>query len=385
MGFADSSTSPWFASGTVTSPEARYALAAAFAKATSSAVNAETGVVPASSGPFTPSSNGTALAPSVSVAPGQCVVQTAVGGTYVCTLPAAVTVTVDTPLPSGANTRKDVLCARVLDSEAGDGLGSTGRLRLETVTGTAGVSPSTPSTPSGYLALYVITVNSSGALTLSDVRSYTRGVGGARFVQTGDTRDGSHTGDLRIFATGQIDAWLSSAWITIVAPAVWTQTTVAYTYAGNGGSVAQGTVGFGAAGTSIVRYKRTGNDLTVSYQATWSGNNDYSGGVGQIWTVLPNSWVTPAGRKQWLTCELWARTPDNSWSGDFVGQAYVAAASNVVQPYFQTNVGDVPVSMLPYKIADSIGVPGHSVPYNGSGRFAEGGSINIYGTIELAS
>jgi hypothetical protein len=163
---------------------------------------------------------------------------------------------------------------------------------------------------------------------------------------------------------------------------VWTQVNVAYTYDGGGGRP-KGTVNFGTGGSSTVRYKRSENDLTVSYAAVWGSAGD--GGVGNISTVLPNNWVTPSGRKQWLTCELWARTDDNSWSGDFTGLAYIAPGSNVVVPYFQTNVGDVPVAMRPYRIATSSGVPGNSIPNVGGSRFAQGGSMNIFGTIELAS
>jgi hypothetical protein len=121
----------------------------------------------------------------------------------------------------------------------------------------------------------------------------------------------------------------------------------------------------------------------VSYQATWGTSGD--GGAGDITTTLPNGWSTPNGRKQWLTCELYAHTPDFSWSGDFVGQAYVAPGSNIVRPYFMTNVGDVPTSMLPYRIAANVGVAGNSIPNVGAGRFAQNGSLNVYGTIELAS
>lgn len=378
MGFADSSSSPWFASGTVTSAEARHALSATFSKSPTSAVQGEAGVIPASSSPFGLASNGTAGLPSVAVAPGQCVVVNSVGGTYVCTLPASVTVFIDTPLPSGGNTRRDVLCARVLDSEAGDGGGLTGRLRLETVTGTAAISPTTPSVPSGWLPLFVITVNSSGGLTFSDVRSYTRGVGGVRFCRAGDTRAGSHVGDLRVFETGQIDAWLSGSWITIVAPTVWSQANVNYTYAGNGGSTPQGTVGFGTGGSSFVRYKRNGNDLSISYAARWGTQGTYNGGVGDITTVLPNGWVTPSGRDQWIPCQIWVN--NSAASIDVAGMALIQAGSNIVRPHFP-----IAGPIDPYRIASQVGVAGASVPRI-TGGFAEGGAIHIGpATIEIAS
>jgi hypothetical protein len=308
MAFADSTASPWFASQTLNSNEARYGLSAAFAKPPSSAVNGEGGVIPSATSPFALTSNGTSSNPSVAVAPGQCVVVNSVGGTYVATLPSSVTVSLDLPLPSGGNTRKDLVCARVIDQEAGDGSGLSNRLRLETVTGTSAASPTTPSAPAGWLALWVVTVTSAGTLTFSDVRSYTRGVGGVRFVQANDTRDGSHTGDLRIFATGKIDFWTGTAWVSIVAPAVWTQTNVAYTYAGNGGSVPTGSVNFGTGGSSFVRYKRQGNDLSMSYMAKWGTPGTQSGGVGNISTVLPNGWQGTSAGDQWVPCHIWVKS-----------------------------------------------------------------------------
>lgn len=378
MGFADSTASPWFASQTITSNEARFALAAAFAKPPSSAINAEGGVVPSATSPFALTSNGTSSNPSVAVGPGQCVVVNNIGGTYVCTLPSAVTVTLDTPLPSGSNTRKDLLCGRVLDQEAGDGSGQVNRLRLEVVTGTSAATPTTPSAPSGWLPLWTITVNSSGALTFTDSRTYTRGVGGVRFVQQNDNRDGSHQGDLRIFATGKIDAWLGSAWLTIVAPAVWTQTNVNYTYGGNGGSVPSGAVNFGSGGSSFVRHKRQGNDLSMTYMAKW-GTSGFNGGVGNISTVLPNGWQGTSAGDQWVPCHIWVR------SGvavlDIAGMALIQAGSNGVSPFFPL-AGPI----APYKIADAPGVPGHSVPQVGSSAYAEGGALHIGpATIELSS
>lgn len=377
MGFADSTASPWIANASVTSAEARYAAAAAFAKPPSSAFQAEGGIVPSATSPFALSSNGTGSAPSVSVAPGQVVVVNSIGGTYVCTLPSSVTVNLDTPLPSGSNTRRDLLCARVLDAEAGDGSGQGNRLRLETVTGTSAATPTTPVAPSGWEPLFVITVNSSGGLTFSDSRRYTRGVGGVRFVQINDTRDGSHQGDLRIFATGQIDAWLGVKWITIVAPAVWSQVNVNYTFAGGGGATV-GTVGFGTGGSSYVRYKRIGNDLMISYAARWGTPGTYNGGAGDITTVLPNGWVTPAGRDQWIPCQIWVN--NTAASIDVAGMALIQASSSIVRPHFPRGG---PID--PYRIASSVGVAGNSVPFI-AGGMAEGGAIHIGpATIELAS
>lgn len=382
MGFADSPVSPWFSSGTVTSSEARYAMAAPFSKGPTSAIQGEPGVIPSSVSPFNLTSNGTASFPSVAVGAGQCVVVNAIGGTYVCTNPSSLTVTLETPLPAGSNTRRDLLCARVIDQETGDGSGLEGRLRLETVTGTSATSPSTPTAPPGYLPLWIITVNSSGALSFSDVRTYTRAVGGLRFVRSGDTRDGSHQGDTRIFGTGQIDIWTGTAWLTIVSPAVWSQVDVNLTYAGNGGSVPQGTVALGTGGfmQHVCRYKRTGNDLQVSYSFWWSrdpANAGYNGGVGPITTTLPNGWTSVPARDHWLQAQLWVNQPGNVF--DVQGLALIQSNSNIVRPYFPYG-GPI----IPYKIADSIGVPGHSVPLV-NGGFAQGGTLHISGLVELSS
>lgn len=393
MGSADSAIRPWIANSTVTSPAARHALGAAFQASASSAIVPEVGVLPgggsAANAAFVPTSNGTSGAPSVSVAPGKAVVQSALGHVYECTWDTAKTVLLDTPLPSAGTTRIDVLCGRVLDTEA-DGGGVAGTFRVQTVTGTAAASPAVPSIPAGYLPLYRMTLANSGAISnITSVRAWARGAGAPRLVEVGDTVAGAYPGDLRHFADGRIDAWTGTAWITSVAPAAWTQVNVAYSYAGFGANPS-GTCSFGSTGTSICRYKRAGNDLTVSYEARWGGTG-INMGTGNITTVLPQGWVSPTGRDQILPCHIWVNDAVSGVQQDWSGLAFVLSGSNIVRPYFPWNTGDWATAIAPYKVANDVGVPGFGVPYVKNGTTAgfpqgrdTGGSLHVTGLIELA-
>lgn len=390
MGSTTSTISPFFAAKTLNASEMRYALEAAFNPSPSSVMAAETGVIAGGGNTntaFVPTSVGTGGAPAISVAPGQCVIQRPTGGTYVCTLPTASSnILIDTPLPSSGQTRIDVLCASVVDGEADGGTPpQTNTLTLTTVKGTAGASPTPPATPAGSLALYRVTVNNAGALTFTDVRTYTRATGGIRPVAAGDVRAGSSPGDLRIFSTGQIDAWInptgSWAWVTIVAPSVWTQVNVPWTSPGGACSFGSGS-GPGGPAAAYCRYKRAGNDLSISYNSIF-GSSGISMGTGSITTVLPNGWVTPTGRDQWIPAHLWVNDSVSGLVADFAGLALITGGSNTVWPFFliqaqNTNIGQ-------WKVADTLGVPGHSIPLIIAG-FAQGGSIQIGpATIEIAS
>jgi hypothetical protein len=390
LGTASSAVSPWISSGTVTSPEARHALGAAFQASATSAIAAEVGVLPgggsAANAAFVPTSNGTASAPRVSVAPGKAIVQSALGHVYECTLDAAANVLLDTPLPASGLTRIDVLCGRVLDTEA-DGGGTAGTFQLITVTGTSAASPAVPTVPSGYLPLYRMTLANSGSISnITSVRTWARATGAPRLVEVGDVVAGAFPGDLRRFADGRVDAWTGSAWITTVAPAAWTQVNAAYVYAGGGG----GTCSFGSTGTSICRYKRAGNDLTVSYEARWAGTG-INMGTGNITTVLPQGWVTPTGRDQILPCHIWVNDSVSGVQQDWAGLAFVLSGSNILRPYFPWNIGDQATGIAPYKVANDVGVPGFGVPYVKNGSTvgfpqgsAAGGSLHVTGLIELA-
>jgi hypothetical protein len=376
MGSTNLGTTPWFASGQVTSDEARYALAApGTQKAAGGGVAAETGVFPAVNALNVTATSGT----NIQVAPGACVVQTSAGGTYMVTVPGATNVAVTA---QATNSRIDLVCVRVLDSEAGDGSGQTIQARLLTVEGTAAASPAVPNTPSGYLKIAELTVN-SGGITVADRRQYTSAAGGMRLATAQDTRNGAYPGHVRTWGTGQMDVWTGSAWVTVVGAAVWTQVDVPYTFAGFGGN-ASGTVNFGTGGASFCRYKRTGNDLTISYESRW-GTGGFNGGTGPVTTVLPNGWTVPVGRDQWIPCQLWVRQTSLGIFQDFAGLALIQSGSNTVRPYFPWNIGPYSTGIAPWKVAEAPGVAGKSVPYIPN-SFAEGGTIHIGpATVELAS
>lgn len=371
MASVNLTTTPWFATSNLTSDEMRYALGALCQVPASANIGSETGVFPSVNGLAVSAGSG-----QVTVQSGACVVQTAVGGTYVVTVPAATNVGVTS---QASNSRRDLVCVRVLDSEAGDGLGQVIQARLLTVEGTAGGSPSVPATPSGYLVLAELLVN-SGGITVTDRRQFTRAAGGARVGTTADTRNGSYPGDVRIWSNGRIDVWTGSTWVSVSAPSVWTQENATYTYAGFGGG-SSGTVSFGGSGSSIVRYKRAGNDLTVSYAARWGGASNE--GTGNITTTLPGGLVSPSGRDQWIPAQLWVNDSTSGWVQDWAGMALIQANSSVVRPYFPWNTGPQSTGIAPYKVANSTGVPGNSCP-NVTGGFAHGGSLHILGTIEVA-
>lgn len=376
MGSADSSVSPWWATSTLTSPELRWAMAAAFAKAPTSALLPEAGIIPGggtSQPSFLPTSNGSAGAPSVSVAPGQCVVVTALGNPYVCTLPAAVTVALDTPLPSSGQTRIDMLCGRVLDTEA-DASGTSNVFRLTMVTGTAAASPAVPSVPAGYLPLYRITVNNAGTISaVTSLRAWTRSAGGVRSIDAEDSRAGSHVGDLRVWPSGRIDAWVSGAWKTVVSPAAWTEQTIPWTYEGTsgGGTGPSGTVNFGSGGSSICGWKRSGDDLLVRWNAVYGTGFDT--GSGQLRTALPGGYTSVA-RRQFLPAHLYVADALTGTQTDWIGFAYIPPSSQVVYPYFPLSNSEC--RAFAHVVAVTPGVTGQSRPTI-PGGYAAGGTIDI--------
>lgn len=385
MGSTPSSMPPWFASTKLTSPSMRQALGAIWADGPVANSGSEAGVVPGggnSNSAFAPTASGTPTNPSITVAPGQAVVQNT-GGTYICTLPSSVIVTIDLALPSAGQSRYDVLCVSVTDSEFTSSTLGTDTMNLITVAGTSAASPAVPSVPAGYLPLYTVLVTNAGGLTFTDVRTFTRGVGGIRFAQVGDIRAGSYPQDMRVFATGQVDCWLNLTgtwtWVTIIAPSVWTQLNAPWTYSGGAG----GTVNFGAGGSAICRYKRSGNDLTVSYQAKYGTSPN--GGTGTLSTLLPNGWTTPTGRDQWIAAHLYVNDSVSGYVGDYAGMALVGGSgggNGGVLPFFPLNISTT--QMNAHKIADTAGVPGHSVPQIGGG-YAQGGLIHAFGTVEINS
>jgi hypothetical protein len=384
MATVNSTVSPFFSHATMTSPEMRYALAALAGKDPASILASEGGVFPTGAGAATPTSNGTASAPSVSVAPFQCAVERPTGGTYICTWPTAQTVALDLPKPSSGLLRIDLLVAEVNDPEADTGsTAGTTVFRVRTVAGTPAASPVAPSVPAGTVPLYQWRLNNAGTIDqITSRRSWTRAAGGVRPIDGEDGRNGSHSGDMRIWPTGRIDAWINSAWLTVVAPAAWTEIDVAWVYEGTsgGGTSPSGTVNFGAGSSSKCRYKRAGNDLLLMYQAVYG--TGYDTGSGYLRTVLPAGMVSPA-RSQFVPCELWVLDPVSGTNTDYAGMAWIPPDSSLVYPYFSWTNNDTRI--VKHLVQVTPGVPGQSRPLI-PGGYACGGRISIGpGLIEVAS
>lgn len=372
MGSATSAVSPWFATSSLNANELRYALAALLGCSPTNPVASEAGVIPGPAGadPFAPVSNGSSSAPRVSVAPGACVIQRPTGGTYVGTWDVAQNILLDTPLPSSGQTRWDLLVADITDDEADAGSATSDRvkLRVRTVTGTPSSSPTTPATPAGAIPLFRMRVSNAGAITnIESLRPWTRTQGAPRLVEDGDTRAGSHPSDLRIFRSGQIDAWVllgsTWQWLTIVQPAVWKTVDSPLVYAG-AGSIAAGTVNPGSGGSMKCTYKLAGKDLSISWTALFGSGT--GGGAGQITGLLPDNLVAAAS--VWFPAHVFTpgeAAPINSSRADVSGMAYVPAGSGIVYPFFPIGVipGDsIDLREAPLQNAGSTGTRGSGVP-----------------------
>ena len=369
---------PWFATSNLVSAEMRYALAALVQSPAAANIGTETGVFPSVSGMTVNVVSGT----RVSVAPGACALQTAVGGTYIVTVDTTTNVDVTA---QASNSRRDLVCVRVMDSEAGDGLGQTIQGRLLTVEGAPGASPTVPATPAGYLVLAHLLVN-SGGITVTDQRQFTRAAGGVRVATANDNRNGSYPGDERTWASGRKDVWTGSTWLTVVSPAAWTQENATFSYAG-AGSIAAGSVSVGTGGSATVRYKRAGNDLNVQWLLQL-GSSGVSGGAGQITTTLPAGMT--AARSAWFPCHLF--TPEDPPNGaprvDVSGMAFVAATTNIVYPFFPIGIiqsSGIDLREAPLTNTDSTGVRGHGVPLipNGFPVFTGGNMVIGTGLVEV--
>jgi len=369
-----SAVDPWFVNTALTMSEARYALSALVGRDPTSNVLAETGVLQGGATPFLPVSNGTAGAPRVAVGPGHCILTTAGGGTYVCTWPASTNVSLTAP---AGNPRIDVLCARVRDTDV-DASGLK-VFELLTVDGIAAASPAVPATPAGYIALYNILCATNGTLTMTDVRQFTRAAGGIRPVAsaTALARAGSYNGDLRVQTNGQIDVWLTSAWVTVATPAVWTSFTPSLFWSGtdNQGNTPPGTVNLGAGSSSIGRYLVTGKNMHLRYvfRATLSGNNF---GSGTIYSQLPPG-ITSAPQEE---TQIFAKINVLPDAGIFLGKCFIPPSSTVMRPYFPINTQEN--RLHDYIAATQSGVMGTGIPQLG-GQYTFPGIMVFQGTIEI--
>ena len=372
-----SAVDPWFVNTALTMSEARHALSALVGRDPSSNVLAETGVLQGGATPFLPTSNGTSGAPRVSVAAGHCVLTTSGGGTYICTWPAAANVTHTAP---AGNPRIDVLCARVRDTDVD--VSGVKLFELLMVDGTAAASPAVPATPAGYIALYNILVaaSPSGALTITDVRQFTRAAGGVRPVAsaTALARAGSYNGDLRVQTNGQVDVWLTSAWVTVATPAVWTSFTPTLFFSGtvNQGNGAPGTAYLGAGGTAIGRYLITGKNMNLRYIFRCGGQiADHNFGSGTLYSQLPAG-ITSAPQEE---TQILAKI-NNYTNGIYLGKCFIPPSSNVMRPYFPLDSADN--RLHDYIAARQSGVKGGGTPY-APGEFTLPEILVIQGTIEI--
>lgn len=372
MAVTASAVDPWFVNTALQSNEARFALAALVGRSPSDLIAAETGVLPSGDAAFQPTSNGTSTAPKVSVDRGFCVVQTAAGGTYICTWPTAQPVSLTAP---ASNPRIDTLCARVRDTDV-DSSGVK-LFELITVDGTPAASPVAPAIPSGYLPLYDIRVGStaqSGALTITDRRTYTRGAGGIRYCPDWDLgRNGSYPGDLRVRANGAIDAWLGSSWITVASPSVWTQfTPVLYTQN-------SGAQNLGTGGSAIGRYLIVGKVMHLRY--IFRGGTGTAYGWGDVYTQLPPGIVAAPSEETQILAKLNAHWPVGTLYAIWNGLCFINSSTNRMSLWFP--VSSSRSDLTTYRISgDAAGTAGTGFPQVPAG-FPTPGILVIQGTVEI--
>lgn len=375
MAFTSSAVDPYFVNNTLLPNELRYAMSALVGKSPTDALAAETGVLPgtASADPFSLTSNGGTTSgnpPRVSVAPGHCIVQTAAGGTYVCTWPAAANVALT--LQAGSP-RIDVLCARVRDTDV-DASGAK-TFDLITVDGTPASSPSAPSVPAGYVPLWNILVATSGSLSFTDRRSMTRTAGGVRSVAATDlARAGSHQRDLRIQANGQLDVYLGSTWTNIASPAVWSQFTPTLTTAGDASGVPVGS------GSAIGRYIVIGKVMHLRYVFR-VGSGAPAAGWGDISTALPAGIVSAPSEETQILAKLNAHWPIGTLQGIYLGKCFIPPSSTQMNLYFPFSSARCDLGT--YQMSNAAGGPAGTGRPLVAGGYPAPGILVIQGTIEI--
>lgn len=375
---AGGNVTPWFATTQLTSPELRYAMATLLGGDISSPINVEGGVRPSggdTNGAFVPTSNGSASNPSVSVAPGQCVIKRSVGGTYICTMTAATTVALDLPLPAAGQTRIDLLVAQVVDPEA-DSAATTGTtFQLRTVLGTASASPVAPSVPADTLPLFKWTVNNAGAITaITSIRTYTRALGGVRLVDDGDTRAGSHPGDLRMRANGQLEVWKNGIWNILASPASWTQFTPQLF------ASVTGLIPLGTGGSAIGRYMIQGKSMHLRYIfRADTQTNGFNGGDGNISTRLPPGVTSAVSEETQILAKLNMASANGPLASIFLGKAFIPPNSTMMNLYFPV---DWSRSDLHTYMISNGGAAGSGFPFL-TGDYPRPLILVIQGTIEI--
>jgi hypothetical protein len=152
---------------------------------------------------------------SVDVAAGQCVIPNAVAsrGKYLCRSTAVENVTI-AAAPGVGNSRIDLITAKVLDTEYGDGSNSW---QIVAITGTAGGSPSAPALPAGSILLATIAVGSGVAsisnANITDGRAYARTV-----TYTDRLPSTAVNGQVVVSSAGVITTRSAGAWKTAAHP-----------------------------------------------------------------------------------------------------------------------------------------------------------------------
>ncbi|MCK2237703.1 MULTISPECIES: hypothetical protein [unclassified Crossiella] len=205
----------WATQHRVNSRAARYALGGLLATTNSTTLTWADGVLPGtnSGGLITdlqvlPDSPTPSLA--LRVLPGQCVISRPGQGPYLCTLDALGRITLDPA--DGANTRIDLVVARILDDRLGD---PRTEFVIEPITGRPSGTPQAPDLPPGSIPLATVTVlpNATQVTAVTDRRRSTKTRGSIGTLLPGDTisQFGSTVGDSR-YRAGHLEHWDGNGW-----------------------------------------------------------------------------------------------------------------------------------------------------------------------------
>ncbi|MGE0841164.1 hypothetical protein [Pseudonocardia sp.] len=358
-----STTDPWLSNQKVTSPEARLALSASWAKQVGSSILAESGAVEGAGPSASVSGN------NILVTAHQAIVEAALG-TYVCSSTATMTVPMDTPLPTSGQSRYDIIYGEIVDSS------DSATYRLNTVKSAASASPSIPNAPSNTVPLFRVQVTSAGPQTPVPIMSWARAPGAPRLVETGDTRNGAYIGDRRKFRDGSEDVWSGSAWQRVVAPASWSQFTPQLLTSGDASGVP-----VGPNGSAIARYLVQGKSMHLRYIFR-VGAGAPPAGWGDIYTQLPPGITSAPTEETQILAKLNAHNPVGTLYGIFLGKCFIPPNSNGMYLYFPFSSArsDLGTYRMSVSSAGTAGTGRPLVP----GGYPIPGILVIQGTIEIS-
>ena len=159
---------------------------------------------------MTPDSPTTSM--NVIVNPGQAVITRAGQGPYVCTLDTAGRIQLG--LPDPANSRIDLIVARIRDDRLGD---ATTGFTVEPIPGKPAAQPVAPQAPDGCLPLAQVTVTPTTTQipgsAIVDVRRSASMRTGVGVLLPGDRAGdaGAHVGQVR-YRGGVLEAWDGGTW-----------------------------------------------------------------------------------------------------------------------------------------------------------------------------